>query len=143
MDLGAIKEIAEAGMSLQRLKVEMAGLNIANANTVLQSGGSALKIYNVNTHYQSKSIFHSLLENNVMEQLPEVTVDSNNAPVESYYEPQHPMADAMGMVHKAGIDTTQEMLNVIAATRAYEANIRVYNSASAMSQKALEIGANR
>lgn len=143
MGLDEIKAIAQEGMSLQRLKVEMAGLNIANANSVVGPDSSSLKVYNVNTSYKSSSDFQSLLNGSALDKLPEVTIDSNAAPVNSFYEPDSPLADLTGMVHKPGIDTTQEMLKVIAATRAYEANIRIYNSASAMGQKALEIGAKR
>jgi len=143
MDLGEIKAIAQAGMSLQRLKVEMAGVNIANANSIMGHESGSLKVYNVNTRYTSSANFQSLLNGSALDKLPEVSVNSTNAPVNSFYEPDSPFADSMGMVQKPAIDTVQEMLKVIAATRAYEANIRIYNSASAMGQKALEIGAKR
>ena len=56
------------------------------------------------------------------------------------YDPQHPDADGDGYVRMPNVDTTKEMIDMIAATRAYEANITALNATKAMAVKALEIG---
>jgi flagellar basal-body rod protein FlgC len=57
-------------------------------------------------------------------------------------EPGHPYANKEGFVFYPNIDPAAEMMNVMTATRAYEANVAVMNAARLMAQKALEIGAH-
>jgi flagellar basal-body rod protein FlgC len=56
------------------------------------------------------------------------------------YDPHHPDADAQGYVLMPNINVMEEMVNMIAATRAYEANVQAINTARAMWNRALEIG---
>jgi flagellar basal-body rod protein FlgC len=56
------------------------------------------------------------------------------------YEPGHPQADDKGFVAYPAVDQVNEMVNVMTAVRAYEANVVAMNAAKAMSVKALEIG---
>jgi flagellar basal-body rod protein FlgC len=56
------------------------------------------------------------------------------------YQPQHPNANAQGYVAMPNIDVVSEMVNMISAARAYEANITVLSAAKNMMHKALEIG---
>ena len=56
------------------------------------------------------------------------------------YDPSHPHADKSGMVAMPNIQIMNEMVNMIAATRAYEANVTALNNAKSMASKALEIG---
>jgi flagellar basal-body rod protein FlgC len=58
------------------------------------------------------------------------------------HEPGHPDADARGFVSYPAVDTLREMLTLITATRAYEANLSALNAARSMAQRALEIGGN-
>ena len=56
------------------------------------------------------------------------------------YEPENPYADAEGQVFYSNVDPLQEMVNMMSASRAYEANIEAFNSAKGMIRSALEIG---
>ena len=56
------------------------------------------------------------------------------------YEPGHPDADENGYVAYPNVDLVTEMTDLLSATRAYEANVTIINSAKAMAQRALEIG---
>jgi len=56
------------------------------------------------------------------------------------YQPQHPDANTQGYVAMPNIDVVSEMVNMISAARAYEANVTVLSAAKSMMQKALEIG---
>ena len=58
------------------------------------------------------------------------------------HEPGHPDADAKGFVAYPGVNTLNEMVTMIAATRAYEANVAALNAARVMALKALDIGGN-
>jgi len=56
------------------------------------------------------------------------------------YDPGHPDADENGIVQMPNVDVITEMVNMISATRAYEANVTALNASKSMANKALEIG---
>jgi flagellar basal-body rod protein FlgC len=56
------------------------------------------------------------------------------------YDPQHPDANASGYVGMPDINVMEEMVNILSATRSYEANVAVINATKSMAAKALEIG---
>jgi len=61
-------------------------------------------------------------------------------PGESVYDPGHPHADSNGYLRMPNVNVVNEMVNMISASRAYEANVTVINATKAMAAKALEIG---
>jgi len=65
---------------------------------------------------------------------------ADESPLKEIYDPGHPDADENGIVKMPNVDTVIEMVNMISATRAYEANVTAMNSTKAMALKALEIG---
>lgn len=138
MPIQDIKAIAAFGMQYERARVEAAGRNIANASMPLPVSATKSQVYVVNTEGLSMTFDNLLLGNLDAPQVVTEVADSKYV-----YAPNDSHADANGMVRRPDIDTTQQMLDVVSATRAYEANMRVYNSASAMGQKALEIGSGR
>jgi flagellar basal-body rod protein FlgC len=58
------------------------------------------------------------------------------------HEPGHPMADAKGFVKYPGVDPAADMISLMSAARAYEANVAALNTARTMALKALDIGGN-
>lgn len=140
MALDEIKAIAQHGMELQRLQVKLAGLNIANANVAVASPNQTVSIYKVKSSYTNSVSFEALLQTDIKSMRPSIEVDVSDSKLRESYEPTNPLSNGHGMVFRPDIDTTQEMLDIISAKRAYESNVRVYNAASAMSRKALEIG---
>jgi flagellar basal-body rod protein FlgC len=56
------------------------------------------------------------------------------------YDPGHPQADAKGYVKLPNINVIEEMVNMMSATRSYEANIKAVQASKSMAMKALEIG---
>ena len=64
----------------------------------------------------------------------------DQTPFKLIHDPAHPDADANGDVRMPNVDTTQEMLDMIAATRAYDSSITLLNATKSMAMKALEIG---
>jgi len=61
-------------------------------------------------------------------------------PFQMVYDPQHPDANSEGYVQLPNVNLLEEMVNMMSASRSYEANVTVINSAKSMAQKALEIG---
>jgi flagellar basal-body rod protein FlgC len=71
-------------------------------------------------------------------EVTEVADEQSNFKLE--YKPEHPDADANGYVRMPNVDTVEEMVDMISATRSYEANITAFNAMKFMASKALEIG---
>ena len=69
-----------------------------------------------------------------------VGVVEDESPLQSVYDPTHPDADADGYVMMPNVNVLNEMVDLIAATRAYEANVTAVNATKSMMVKALEIG---
>ena len=67
-------------------------------------------------------------------------VDPQDKPAIQRYEPGHPMADAQGYVYAPDIDPVAQMVNLISASRGYQANVEVLNSARELALATLTIG---
>jgi flagellar basal-body rod protein FlgC len=136
--------ISAAGMDVERLRVEVAALNLANANTVIEANGQGFQTLRVVAHGLntvrpgSAGAFGSLVGEGLS--APFATVEASDEPVRHVLEPGHPMADAKGFVSYPGVDTTTEIMTLMSATRAYEANVAAMNAARSMALKALDIG---
>jgi flagellar basal-body rod protein FlgC len=135
MDYSKAFAISAGGMTLERTRVEVASLNLANANTVPGADGKLYQPLRVvaRTSFQD-AVAQGLSAN------PVVSLEPTQQPPRMVYEPGHPMADARGFVSYAGVDTATEMVTMMSAMRAYEANVAAMNTARNMAQKALAIG---
>lgn len=67
-------------------------------------------------------------------------LEDNETPLKSVYDPEHPDANDEGYVQMPNVDPLREMVNLMSATRSYEANVTVFNANKSMLMKALEIG---
>jgi flagellar basal-body rod protein FlgC len=67
-------------------------------------------------------------------------IREDTSPLKPVYNPEHPDADANGYVHMPNVDIAKEMVDMISASRSYEANVTALNASKAMISKALEIG---
>ena len=72
--------------------------------------------------------------------LPEAAIEPADREPRLVYEPGHPLADAKGLVAYPRVDTATEMVSLMSATRAYDANVAAMNTARTLALKALEIG---
>jgi flagellar basal-body rod protein FlgC len=134
--------ISAAGMDIERLRVEVATMNLGNAHTVVASNGSGYVPMRVIAQpavvAQGQGSFAAQVTRGLT--LPAAVVESTGAAVRRAIEPGHPMADASGFVSYPGVDTTAEMMTMMTALRAYEANVAAMNAGRTMALKALEIG---
>lgn len=136
MDYTQTFAISSIGMTVERTRVEVAALNLANANSVAGPDGSIYKPMRVVAH----ATFARSVEQGL--NAPLVQIQPTEQTPRSVYEPGHPMADARGFVTYAGVDTATEMVTMMGAMRSYEANVAAMNTARSMALKALEIGGN-
>ena len=146
MDYTAIFEISASGMDFQRLRMETIANNLANANTTRTASGAVYKPLEAMAHTApAVAPFSHLLESTgmpaeMMQGIDQVDLVEKNVTPRLVFNPSHPDADAQGYVAMPNINPVDEMLNMMTATRAYEANIRAMNAAKTMASRALEIG---
>lgn len=148
MDLITAMEISASGLSAQRTRLNIISMNIANAQTTRTINGGP---YRRRVTVFAAQPFVSHLERS-MDTPPyppggdprrgvlvkEIGFD--NSPLPKVYDPSHPDADAEGYVQMPNVNTINEMVNMINASRSYEANVTAVNASKNMAQKALEIG---
>jgi len=138
MDYLRAIEISAAGMAAQQARVEAATLNIANMNTTAPRGGSG---YQPVTAIIQPSFARAWDVGARTQIVPHaVVVPQTGMTPRAVYEPGHPDADSAGMVTYPGINHTQEMMTVMTALRAYEANLAALEATRTLAVKALEIG---
>lgn len=140
MDYSSIFAISAAGMQVQRTKLDVSALNIANVNTTRSShGGPFIPLIAVSRN--KKSFLDGLTNLGQIGSMPEVTVTHQiNTVPRLVFEPSHPDANKDGFVAYPGVDTVSEMVNMMTAVRSYEANVVALNAAKSMALKAIEIG---
>lgn len=143
MQLFKAMRISSSGLSAERLRMDTIASNIANASTTrTESGGP----------YRRKiAVFQENLENEIKKNAEDdkfngngiktvSIVEDTNEPFKRVYDPSHPDAGPDGYVEMPNVDMLTEMVDLIAATRAYEANVTAFNAEKSMALKALEIG---
>ena len=144
MDYQNAFAISSAGMSVERLRVEVSALNLANANTVADANGAVFQPLRVVARAAGTvadadpTAFSQLVGRGLAG--PVASVEVADRAARRVLEPGHPLADAQGFVSYAPVDSTTEMLTLMSATRAYEANVAAMNAARTLAMKALDIG---
>jgi len=134
--------ISASGLSAERLRMDTIASNIANINTTrTEEGGPyrrkvALFEENLDKEINKLSEKSSFKGKGVKA----VTIVEDDAPFKRVYDPTHPDADEEGFVDMPNVDMLKEMVDLIAAARAYEANVTAINAEKNMALKALEIG---
>ncbi len=144
MDFFDAIHASASGLSAQRLRMNLISGNLANVNTTRTRGGGPYRrkeaIFAARPLEES---FKKILADRQMKQLSIVMVDriieDSNSPVMKH-DPQHPDADEKGYVAMPNINVMEEMVNMISATRGYEANVTALKAAKDMASRALEIG---
>jgi flagellar basal-body rod protein FlgC len=142
MGLNTAAEIGATGLSAQRRRLELLVSNLVNANTTQEAGKSAYRRKDVllaatPVAQNFGQAFDAALGSARGVEVAEV-VEDRSEPVRRY-EPGHPHADADGFVKYPNVNAVQEMVNVLSATRSYEANLQVVLAAKEMNNKSLEI----
>ncbi|WP_227767254.1 flagellar basal body rod protein FlgC [Zhaonella formicivorans] len=131
--------ISATGLTAERLRMDLISSNIANINTTRTAEGGPYR--------RKVAVFAEQLEQALGSRqgyrgkgVQVAAIVQDNSPDKLVYDPSHPDADPQGYVHLPNINIVTEMVDLITATRSYEANVTVLNAGKAMAMKALEIG---
>ena len=152
MSVFSILDVSASGLSVQRTRVEVLAQNIANAETTRTSDGGPYRRRQVvfEAERQSVSPFGSVLARTVVPvdrsferetlgvRVADLSVE--DAPPERRYQPHHPDADAEGYVAYPSFNPVEDMVDLTAAVRSYQANLAVITSVKEMIARTIDIG---
>ena len=137
MSLLNIFDIAGSGVSAQSQRLNVVASNLANADTVAGPDGSAYKARQV--------VFQTALAEGAGQRGASAgvrvsTIAEDARPGRRVHDPRHPGADAEGYVTYSNVNPVEEMVNMISASRSYQNNVEVMNTARSLLLKTLQIG---
>lgn len=136
MNLIAGIDVTAGALNAQKTRLDIVAQNIANAQTTRTPSGAP---------YQRQVVsFESELVRRIggtsLQSVRVGSIQPDRTPGQQVYNPQHPDAGADGLVTMPNVNLSYEMVDLITASRAYEANLSVVKNARQMAMKALEIG---
>ena len=138
MDLFTSLKISGTALGAQRIRMNVVSANLANAETTRTPEGGPYRKQDV--VFRSASVgFAGDLEQ-ALQGVAVAEIRTNPAPPRIIYDPAHPDADPQGKVALPNVNLLEEMVDMMTATRSYEANVTAVKSAKRMALKALEIG---
>lgn len=146
MDYAQVFSISAAGMAAERTRIEVAALNLANANTVQDGGSAYVPLHVVSRAIALPGAFGQQVDAALGAPdlaslgVPEVVVEPSGVAPRSVYEPGSPVANSSGFVTYPGVETATEMVTLMSAMRAYEANVAAMNTARSLALRTLDIG---
>lgn len=140
MSYSTIYQIATQAMNIEKLRIDVVANNIANQHTLQNADGTLFQAKQVVSTAQP---FSSFLENSEDMGMNSVELVAQHLPPNKVYQPSHPTADAQGYVTYPGVNTLDEMTTLLRASRAYEANIKIINTAHSLYLQSLTIGEDR
>ena len=145
MSLASVFNIAGTGMSAQSTRLNTISSNIANAETVSSSIDQTYRARHpvFATMFQSSqqgsdSLFADQDQSGAGVQVLGVIEDQSS--LTPRYEPNHPAADANGYVYYPNVNVVEEMADMISASRAFQTNVEMMNTAKQMMQRVLTLG---
>jgi len=144
MSFMSAMEIISSSLAASRLRMNLVASNLANAQTTRTAEGGPYR--RRDPVFQATPVqqpFADQLRDRLSSSLRGVTVSNvvvDQRPPRTVFDPGHPDADAAGLVKLPNVNVVEEMVDMITASRAYEAGVTAMQSIKAMATKALAIG---
>jgi flagellar basal-body rod protein FlgC len=133
MGLISTLRASASGLSAERLRMDLIADNLANANTTRTPDGQPYR--------RKVAIFEPITPTpRTPGGVRVAQIAQDPSPPRMVYDPSHPDADPNGYVTYPNVDIVHEMVDMITASRAYEANIQAFNAAKGMFLRTLDIG---
>lgn len=131
-------DITAGALNAQKTRLDIVAQNIANAQTTRTPNGGPYQRQVVS--FETALMRQSGSNGPGLQSVRVGTITADRTPGQQVYNPQHPDADRDGLVTMPNVNLSYEMVDLITASRAYEANLSVAKNARTMAMKALEIG---
>ena len=127
-----VLDTAATGLSAQRIRINVISSNVANVKTTRTEEGGPYRKKNV--------IFEQVLYGEHKGGVKVQKILPDFKPPMLVYEPSHPDANEEGYVAYPNINPIEELVNILEASRSYEANVTIINTAKQLAQQAIGIG---
>ena len=125
-------DILASGMSAQRTRLNAVSSNLANSETTQTVAGGP---------YQRKvPIFEAVGDDGEQAGVRVLGIENDPAPGPMVYQPTHPHANAEGYVQMPNVNVVEEMVDMMTASRSFEANVQAFQTLRDMVQQALNLG---
>lgn len=136
MSMFKIFDTAASGMSAQSLRLNLVASNMANVDSVSSS---------IEQTYRARQPVFSAMLNQFNPNAPAIGVQmkgvvESQAPLVAEYAPEHSLANAEGYIYRPNVNMVEEMANMISASRSYESNVEVINTAKQLLTATLKLG---
>jgi flagellar basal-body rod protein FlgC len=138
MDVGTLFQISGSALGAEKKRLETIAENLAGAEVTRTADG---------TPYRRKDVVFKTFSAHLQDaadksapKLVEAQVTEDPRPFRSVYQPGHPDADANGYVRMPNVNVMEEMMNMISASRSYEANVKAIGATKDMVRNTLRIG---
>ena len=139
MDIFRSLNVSASGLTAQRARMDVIAENIANSDTTITATGRPYQRKTVVLRANDSSAFDAMLPG---AKPGAVVVDGVRTSAEAprrVWQPEHPHAGPDGFVEVPNVNTVQEMTDMMASTRAYEANVVAFQAAKSLGSKLLEL----
>ncbi|MFD0739011.1 flagellar basal body rod protein FlgC [Lysobacter koreensis] len=129
-----IFDVAGSAMTAQSVRLSTVASNLANADSIAGTPDAVFRA--------KQPVFsaEAVPGNPALAGVQVTEVSESNAAPLKRYEPGHPLADAQGYVYAPDIDPVAQMVDLISASRSYQANVEVFNSAKELAMATLNMG---
>lgn len=134
MSLFNVFSISSSAVSAQSQRLNVVASNLANADSVAGPDGQAYKARQV--VFEAQAMGGDAASTGVR---VSAVVEDQSAP-RRVHQPGHPLADEEGFVTLPNVNAVEEMVNMISASRSYQSNVEVMNTAKTLLQKTLQLG---
>ncbi len=137
MSMMNIFNVSGSAASAQSQRLNVVASNLANADTVAGPDGQAYKARQVTFQTQ---LMGEIANDPTAAGVRVSNVSEDQTPGRRVHDPKHPGADAEGYVTYSNVNAVEEMVNMISASRSYQNNIEVMNTAKSLLLKTLQMG---
>lgn len=133
MSLFKVFDVAGSALTAQSMRLNTVASNLANADSAAGASGKA---------YRAKQVLFETAHVGGQEATGvRVTgIIEDNSPLRQVHDPKHPLADANGYITMPNVNVVDEMVNMISASRSYQTNAEMMNTAKSLLLKTLQIG---
>jgi len=134
MSLFNVFQVSSSAMTAQSMRLNAVASNLANADSIVSADGKPYRAKQV--VFETTPMGRDGVSNGV--RVRQVVEDAS--PARMVYDPKNPAADEKGYVAFSNVNVVEEMTNMISASRSYQTNIEVMNTAKTMMMRTLTIG---
>ena len=136
MSLFSVFDVAGSALNAQTIRLNTTSSNMANANSVSSSTNNLYKA----RHPVFAPLVKTFSDDPAAKGVRVMGIVESQAPARQEYSPDNPMANAQGYVFMPNVNVIDEMADMISASRSYQANVEIMNSAKQMMMRTLAIG---